>query len=447
MDFGRSPVSDRDERITPNIAADRAERHLDSDVNFGGNITPRKKLKRIVTCQGGIQLIAAMAALNSRESERKDSGDKFEYEDFLVIYDLYAPYGQLEEFACFIKKMAITVCHWQAVVYINQKQIDDFASTLNILATPNVFTRVHELVGIDNVDEIYLCRNWQFGNRLMLNAYREAEKICYGDSIGIYFSEAYFTPPDSKISAGRTGFSIRNRLRALRNRMRAAVTHRSALKEVEFDVGYFLLPDILGESPPMKTLTLDKEYTLQLFRKLSGLLEEGRVSQVRARVSGRPAVIMLTSSFSEAGRMSFENEIAAYVKFLSALDHLTESVLIIKPHPRDSPSKIKELESAVGDLFSEVILLDETDLFFLPFEIFLMSAFTDINAEVTQCIKIVTFSTACLSFPFLFNLKPIVGFGSELVNEYFDERFAPGRDAHERDLRLAIQRISEGAGL
>ncbi len=40
-----------------------------------------------------------------------------------------------------------------------------------------------------------------FNNQLMINAYREAAKICYGDSIGLYFSEAYFSPAVSNTPA------------------------------------------------------------------------------------------------------------------------------------------------------------------------------------------------------------------------------------------------------
>jgi hypothetical protein len=81
-------------------------------------MTPRKTVTRIVTCQGGIQLIAALAALRTRESEQKKSGHEYDYEDVLVVYGLYAPHGQLEAFARFVKKMALAIADWQAVVYL-----------------------------------------------------------------------------------------------------------------------------------------------------------------------------------------------------------------------------------------------------------------------------------------------------------------------------------------
>jgi hypothetical protein len=49
-------------------------------------------------------------------------------------------------------------------------------------------------------------------------------------------------------------------------------------------------------------------------------------------------------------------------------------------------------------------------------------------------------------FRFSARRERVRGFGPELVDEYFCEAHAPGRVRHERDLRLAIRRIAEGAG-
>lgn len=401
-----------------------------------------RKRKRVITCQGTIQLIAALSVLNHRDRER--GGVDLGHQDYLVIYDLCAPAGQTEEFVLFIRRMATLAHDWKSIVYIGPEQLGAIAQDLGLHGPGRALDRVYYLVGERDADEIYLSRNWQFANQLFTNAYETAEKVCYGDSIGIYFSEAYFATPEPKVAAAAEGFSIRSKLRGLRSKLSPSAQPRPALKEVEFDVGYFLLPDILGESPPMKTLPLEKAYSLELFQRLSGLLEEKHVARVRDRISGRRAVVLMTSNFSEAERMSLENEIRAYVKFLKSLACPPQSALIVKPHPRDSAAKIRGLRSAVGDLFSEVILLEEMDLFFLPFEIFLMRAFAGADGGVSQDLTIATFSTACLSLALLFDVQPVIGFGPDLVNEYFYETHAPGRDRHERDLRLAVQRISEG---
>ena len=411
-----------------------------------------KTLRRIVTCQGGIQLIAGLAALRSREIEQKDSA--YEYEDFLVIYDLYAPGGQAKEFARFVEKMARTVGNWKAVIYINREQMEDLQASFDTLSKSAVLARVYELVGATKTDEIYLCRNWQFGNWLMIKAYREATKICYGDSIGLYFSEAYFSP--AVANNGQSSMSpMRKKLRPFEISVKTTVKSllpsaaveqirdaRNPLRDVDFDIGYFLLPNILGEVPPMETRLVRKEVTEEIFRELAAALDADDVAHKYKRISQGPTVVLMTSNFSEAKRMSGEKEILAYRKFLEQLEFPRESTLIIKPHPRDGEEKIEELGRVLRDLFSDVILLTDPNLFFIPFEIFLLQTFRGEAEKALGDLKIVTFSTACITLAVLFNLSPIIGFGGELVSEFFYQDYVQGRIRHESDLQLALKDLA-----
>ena len=396
--------------------------------------------KRIITCQGSIQLVAALAALNYRSNEQTQF--QYEYDDFLVIYDLYAPPGQTAEFASFVEKMAHRIWKWRKIVYITPEQMNQAAASLTNAPRKTVFDFVYDVVGSAKTEEIFLCRNWQFGNKLLINAYRRAEKICYGDSIGIYFSEAYFGLAASA-NNGASDLSWRRKLGTLKNRLVAGLKSIKALEEIGFDAGYFLLPDILGEVPPMKTVLVNEQYYLDIFQKLGSLLDDEFVTSIRARISGRPVVVLMTSNFAEAERMTSENEIAAYKEFLENLECDEESVLIIKPHPRESEAKVHKLKSVLGDLFPEPILLADPNLFFVPFEIFLLRAVLSESTRVPQDLKIVTFSTACLAPAVLFDVRPIVGFGADLVNKYFYEDHAAGRNRHELDLQQAVSRLTE----
>lgn len=407
-------------------------------------MTSPQKLKRLVTCQGSIQLVTALSVLNRREKEAATRGRACQ--DHLVIYDLYAPPGQVREFAGFIRHMAEEASNWESIVYVEPELIAQLASDLNERGPQPVFEQIYELLGERTVDEIYLSRKWQFGNQLFINAFKTAEKISYGDSIGIYFSESYFSPEARETGSAPNGFSLRGKLRSLKqsllgsNTQPRSHTQRQNLKEVEFDVGYFLLPDILGESPPMKTRLIEKRDTLDVFESLKDLLEE-KLSRLRNQLFGRPAVILMTSNFSEADRMSVDNELTAYVKYLEKLDR-DGSVIVVKPHPRDSAGKIERLREQLRALGAEVVLLDDPELFFLPFEIVLKRVWAGEDGRISSDVRIVTLSTACLSLALLYDLEPLVGFGDDLVTEYFFAPYIPGRLRHERDLRRAIQRIS-----
>jgi len=392
--------------------------------------------------------VAALAALRSREAEERSER---EYEDYLVIYDLFAPKSQLPQFASAVKRMAAALHEWKSIVYISREEMEALDHELSVANKPQIFARVREMVGVNHAEEIYLCRNWQFGNSLLLHTYRGAWKVCYGDSIGIYFSESYFSPAVPRNGQPLTTV-VRRQLSRLKHGLKNRITgvpHENAelrgvdvLDEIHFDVGYFLLPAILREIPPMPTKLVDKTTTAQLFRELARALNPAQVAEQYGYLAKVPTVILMTSNFSEAERMPAEKEIAAYRTFLEALRLPRESVLVVKPHPRDGAEKIQIVGRTLRDLFSDVVLLTDPNLFFMPFEVFLLQAFLGENDEAPRGLKIITFSTACLSLPVLFKLNPIIGFGSELVKTSFFENYITGRLRHEEDLHLAVQTLA-----
>ena len=408
-------------------------------------MTGTRKFKRVVTCQGGIQLVAALAALQTREAEQQRSD--VEYEDYLVIYDLYAPDSQLPQFTKAVQRMARALCDWKSIVYFSKEQMVEFDQQLTFATMPQVYQRIRDLVGVAEADEIYLCRNWQFGNSLMLNVYRDAWKVCYGDSIGIYFSEAYFSPAVAKNGRPPLKAAVRQQLGRIKHSLRNKLTGDQTpsrglvLDEIQFDIGYFLLPEILNETPPMETRLVNKATTAEIFRRLARALDPEQILAQYGYLANVPAVILMTSNFSEASRMSSENELVAYREFLERLQLPRESTLIIKPHPRDGEEKIRELGRRLSDMFANVVLLMDQNLFFTPFEVFLIQTFLGESDETPRELKIITFSTACLSLPILFDVRPLIGFGKEIVKTSFFENYISGRLQHEHDLESAMKTL------
>lgn len=393
-----------------------------------------KLVKRIVTCQGSIQLVTALSVLNYREQERELD---YQYENYLVIYDLNSPPGQIDAFAAFIKNMATLVCDWKQIVYITPEQMKVMKSDTRRSNPSDYFGQIYQLIGTNSTDEIYLSRNWQFGNQLLINAYRSAEKICYGDSIGIYFtpdSKAFFLPQSwPKRLLIKLGKKTIDRTKS--------ILGSTVLSSINFDRGYFTLPDILGEIPPMPVTVPDKASLLKVFGQLKGLLDPDYISQMKQQIGDAPVSILLNSNFSEAGRMTLQQEIEAYQKFLRGKGISDRSILIIKPHPRDSSQKILALQDALEELYAQVIILSETSLFFMPFEVFFTEAFLDESLELTNKVEVFACSSACLSLKLLFNVPSFIGFGSEITNSFFDQDYAPGRIKHEQDLRTALTKI------
>ncbi len=118
---------------------------------------------------------------------------------------------------------------------------------------------------------------------------------------------------------------------------------KKRLAEVDFDIGYFLLPNITWRGATHGHAARQERVSRKSFSKIrrSTRRESHRRSglNIFASSHGCPYDV----KFFGGGRMSSENEILAYKKFLERLEFPRESTLIVKPHPRDAEEKIQRL--------------------------------------------------------------------------------------------------------
>ncbi len=399
-----------------------------------------KTIKRLVACYGTIQLITAVSVLSYREKEQQ--GQNFQYENYLLITPLFAPKEQTKEFVAFIEKMARAICSWERIAYISDEQMRSIHKSSNYSNISQVASLVDEFIEIGTADELYLTRNWHSTDQLLMNVYEAAEKICYGEGIGIYSSKPTFSPAHSP-NIFSDYLNPKKNYVFLKRGIKKILPQKELPRKKEFDLGYFSLASAFGEMPTMKTITLDSKVYLETFektrKKLGDLINIDYINKLRQNLQDIPSSILLTSNFSEAaGRMSLENEIAAYREFIKTQEIPTKSILLIKPHPRDSNTKIIKLKSALSDLYSDIFLLNEKFLFYLPFEIFFMEVFLNPDFKPLPRPKIFAVSSACLTLKFLFNAQCIIGFGSDIVEKFFYQAHIAGRLKHEADLRSTI---------
>lgn len=394
-------------------------------------------MKRIITCQGSIQLIAALSALSYR-------GQPTGCQNYLVIYELYAPEHQHHQFAAFIQQMAEAVCEWEAIVYLTPDQLDALGHQLDVTRPHQIYRQVHQWLRLDRADEIYLCRNWQFTNQLLLNAYPSAYRICYGDGIGLYFSDGSavvrrpaVSPPSRDQLWAWTWERLRSRWHQIRERLQL----KTKLYSPPFDIGYFVLPDIFGETPPMSIVTLTPDHLLKQFEPFVSFVDQNRVHEIRSWLQSSPVSVLLTSNFSEGDRISQSSEIQAYYEFLKSHDPASDSVLVIKPHPRDDANKILKLREICSSLYHKVIVLNDPDLFFLPFEVFFLKVFAQCEHQCNHKIRIFAVSSAFLSLKLLFKTPSCIGFGADLTTRSFAPEFVAARLEHEQILHTACARL------
>lgn len=399
-----------------------------------------KTIKRLVICFGSIQLVTALSVLSYREKQQQELNPR--YDNYLVITPLFAPQGQDHEFAAFIEKMAKSLYIWERVVYIPLEQKYTLMKKFNKLGLSRISSLIHELLGSQHFDEIYLSHEYDFEDQLLMNIYDSAEKICYGNGIGIYTQQSAFplsVPKDLSGYLNRVYASFKKQIKSL-------LPQKHLLDKQEFDIGYFSLPSAFGQVPKMESIMLERHVYLETFQrlswKLSSLIDINYVNHLYNQIQSAPISILLTSNFSEAaGRMSLDNEIAAYREFLETQGIDNNSILLIKPHPRDSKAKILKLKSALSDLYADIVLLTEDFLFYLPFELLFIEVFLNPDRPQTQSPKIFTFSSASLTLELILNVQCVVGFGSEIVNKFFYPDHASDRIKHEADLLSTIGEI------
>lgn len=340
---------------------------------------------RVVVAQGSLQLLTALSVVDARLAEGKSPGDAV---DHLVVFDVSEPFRR------FITDLAMGLRNFRSVHFLTPAEISVFSRNP---------AQLRSKLDLPKVDEIYLCRNWQDGNLLLMNCYETANFIAYGDGVGFYFGPHRFDP-------GAKG--IRNRLRSWLNSMKkpgSAGLDRLAKKA--FSAGYYLYPTLYEEVPPEPVFIPDRSFLDGVFQRAAQLLQ----NQLRLELSDSiPTLLFLPGNFAPLWTTA-ESEIAAYLEVLDAAPSRDAAQIVIKPHPRNSAEMIDSLRAGLAMRFKNVLVISEPQSF-VPIEI--MVQFGQLNRERTV---VYGFTSACLSLKSQFGLRCETGFGDLLLRRYFPE--------------------------
>jgi hypothetical protein len=387
-----------------------------------------------------------MNAVQLRESSNGLRQSEKPVRDILIVHELFAPGGQDVEFFQVIKGMAEQGRTWHKIIYVDSKTIDRLGTIAIEKGNVALRKEMCELLTIESADELYLSRDWQLGSQIFLEFFRSAFKICYGDGVGLYFPESYFytKTPLTRLkfsTVGKVATSIAETFKnAIKFPARRPVFEN--LTNARFNFGYLLLANLSREKPSFPYSLITLEQLRQTLREFARDFTHPIIDRL-ANGSESPS-ILLTSNFSEAGRTSVESEISLYSEFLGGQEKC--NLLIIKPHPRDDKKKLLQLKRVFIDKGHDVVLLDDQVSFYTPFEFFLLQ----IESRSPGAVKRMSFfttSSSCLTIALLFNCKPHLGFGDQLVNRYFFPKYRKGRISHELDLNnvLSKSKLNETA--
>lgn len=370
-----------------------------------------------------------MAVLRQRDRESPEGNEErmSSWDDHLVIVDLASPASRETAFVNALEQMAKALHRWKSIVYLKTSSPVESASPGHRISA------IEELIGtkLNNVREIYTVREWQLGNQLLFKAFPSATKICFGDSIGIYLAPTYMRP-----RAGRIRSFVRHLSSVfVKNSENGSSRQNFEFPRVPADWYYLTLPHAFDPVPSSKIKVTDVSFLRHTMMDLIPLLPSALISDLKKRLDGRRLIVLLGSNFSEQGIMTPEAEIAAYVEYLQEQGLDPNSLVLLKPHPRDRVEKLRKLEIALAGAFYGVFTLSDDFGFFLPLEALLIEIRS--MSAMDDNIDVLTFSSACLAAKHILHISPRIGFGATLVRKYFNAPFVEARLAHERQLVAA----------
>jgi hypothetical protein len=400
--------------------------------------------RRLVAVQGTAQLASAVAAM--RAGDRAAGAPAANH---LLIHNLSCPADQADEFADCIARLAGRVAEWATVHHLTA---DELAALQRRHATDGPLVAaamLAEFTGVAEAHEVLLGQNLLFLNHLIDRAHPRAVKACYGDGVGLNFSTDYYRPPEFEAGWRGLGRRLERAVRRHTHRWTGATPPpprpqgRKPGHAVAFDRHYLLLANRF-DSHVDHHVQLDAEEFRRLFAGFVPEIDEAvaTAGDPLAAELGRAArvVVLLTSNFSETARMRLSEEVDACVTAAAAVGGGAGSLLVVKPHPRDSRDKVRLIADAASRRFAAVVTLDAPWTFYLPFESVYDRWFLR-DERVRRVTRVVCTSSAGLSLEALYEQPVEVLFGERMVRRLFAHNWRSLRVRHEADLRRIITEI------
>jgi hypothetical protein len=377
-------------------------------------------IERLIVCQGTAQLVTAVAALRAHMARSTARSKSQQSREHLLICGLaVADESQAEEFATVIEKMAALLHPFATITRLADKRLEQLlAEARSVSSASGIAALLHQATGIGEIDEVFTVRDWQSCNVLALSAYPDALHVCYGDSVGVYLPKGFMAAKPT----------FRSRALMWLSQFRSPTS--ALLAEPRLDVSYLLLPGAFGPPPSGDVVRTDAAVLRDLFNILSPLLDAPAMDDLHGRVAGRSVWVLMGSNFSEQGLMTIEQEVAAYCDWIEGLHPSSDTVLLIKSHPRDRRGKRELLETRLRNHFGEVWSADSLGSAYLPMEVLLLNL-----KSVVASMCTLTVSTACLATHFVVRSQNYIGLGDAAVQRYVTPSRRRERRQHERDLR------------
>ena len=268
--------------------------------------------RRIISVQGPFNLLSVLSHLFAEQEEVVQKSD-----DILVVHGLHAG-DDTKNIHAVISDMA-RVWSWEKIVFLADFEKEHLHNTQTI--DQSLIDKLHAAIGVSTVDEVFIVRNWQLTNELILKAFPSANKILYGDAFGQI--DSYAGPRYESINEGRFLLPLKY------------FPHSTEEKVIDPKFFPFQI------SP--------RHCVLKVIEKYLATSDEARAVHAEIGADSERKIILLTKNATESKVTQLETEIAIYVDAVLKVAQPGVEV-VIKPHPREALGQSGLVQRALKDL-------------------------------------------------------------------------------------------------
>lgn len=243
-----------------------------------------------------------------------------------------------------------------------------------------------------------------------MQAYPNASRVCFGDALGVVYSNDYFTDHTYPVGAAEVFKRPMQTIRNLLFRLKRTWTLPSRKYRLNADYAVLVLPCDPGNDflVGKKLQTVDFETLSHVLHNLSSSAEQYLSKQTKY-VDGDPSssVVMLLGSYSESRLISEIQECDLYVE-VARLHIFPGSKIILKAHPVSQPEKIALIKQALSAHYETIVVINDD----IPIETMPLLA---------KQYKIISFSYSSVSLLYLYGSAVLHAMNDALIDKFFPE--------------------------
>jgi hypothetical protein len=355
-----------------------------------------RPVRRLLALQGPLHFVAGYLALSYCA---RHEGEGSESETVLLMYDFLAPEEVEGEFVDVISELS-KVATWRSVVFVSGREMKRMVSGRYDRCTARLRCRL----GTDVFDEIFIARDFcGEGSSLILNAYPDARRITYGDSLGLVGNEEV-------LDDSTTPRTIRFLLAKARLQLLHTLWGRP--RRFRFDAAVLTLP-IDWSGMYLKDLPVIVPSKMHVLQVIEALAQRSNALQAYCRCLLDQAgtltpYLFLLSNLAASRVLAHEAEVRLYVSLISEIAPDGAAVLI-KPHPRGDNTVLEEVLQRLSGKY-RVIPITDRRLSRYPIELW--------QELIRNCHITAMFSTSAINLKYFYDCEVKCPLNDEIITGF-----------------------------